>query len=908
MPLLHSRSFASFTGLSETTRVRSKTPDKPLPITPDPSTSSCLSPIEDDDREADAESTASSLLHAPVTVTKRTHALLELLSSERAYASDLALIRDIHIPLALGQPAPFQASSVSPPTSSSSSSRTLSTASDSSSGSSNAVPPVPPMTREDSRIIFTNVSEIAVFADTFSEQLEEALGAALDGGTGEDHVGALFLETIPTLEPLYKAYITKHPSALEHLNNLPQTRALIAYLAHTRTLASSLTHAWDLPSLLIKPVQRLLKYSLLLGAIIDETPDSHGDKTNLKLAREKMEEVARDVNEGQRRREVVKEVLTGVASGSPTKKGSEPKPKKKGLNLGVATSVSLGRMKSLRSSSQKTKEGAEANQEAEQVVQMGEELKRYEVFIQKLAKETVDWTASVRGVMQHLFEWAECFGRIIWMSRDIKSEAFDAFITVISSQLLPTCNDLAGVIKNKLLRQLSALMDTTLAPFRLLEAMHTLEPLHYGLLNLNVSKSRPPPQLLEASQSYVALRAQLFAELPQYIALLNKGMTHCILQLANWQAMFWRDVRDRWAELWDALKAEGEMNAGAAETVSVWWNRFAQVEGAVGGLNIVRPPRRQATPEKRKDRPRSLEMWSESGSTVVVSSVLSALEPIHIPHSPSHNSFAASPASMKSRSTHSIDLGRRQLERRPSNESLRSKKSGKSTRSLKLTPEIAPDEANYVYGASTVSLHKPAYSRTRSMPISSPTALKKSTSHGRIIDTLESTSVSASSSLHNVTSTIYSVTETLLDDDRGRPSRKPSFRRRLTDTLRPSPASSINSRHRRSPSLPVISVTNISPSPSPKAATFTNGSKAPAMYSCRVVHPCLPPPGISYKGLPFFTLREDDEFEVLREAGHPSTHPELPLYVDDGEDCLLLVRLRTGDIGWALASFLVPVD
>lgn len=42
----------------------------------------------------------------PTVMTKRIHALRELLSSERAYASDLALIRDIHIPLALGR-SPF---------------------------------------------------------------------------------------------------------------------------------------------------------------------------------------------------------------------------------------------------------------------------------------------------------------------------------------------------------------------------------------------------------------------------------------------------------------------------------------------------------------------------------------------------------------------------------------------------------------------------------------------------------------------------------------------------------------------------------------------------------------------------------------------------------------------------------
>ena len=62
--------------------------------------------------------------------------------------------------------------------------------------------------------------------------------------------------------------------------------------------------------------------------------------------------------------------------------------------------------------------------------------------------------------------------------------------------------------------------------------------------------------------------------------------------------------------------------------------------------------------------------------------------------------------------------------------------------------------------------------------------------------------------------------------------------------------------------------------------------------------------------------------EVLQEAGHPSIHPKLPLWVDDGEDCLLLCRELTegiegigdegreggGNVGWALASFLEPLS
>ena len=65
-----------------------------------------LSPVDTID-DADS-STASSLslndspVPPPPAISQREHALLELLSSERAYASDLAFIRDVHIPLALG--------------------------------------------------------------------------------------------------------------------------------------------------------------------------------------------------------------------------------------------------------------------------------------------------------------------------------------------------------------------------------------------------------------------------------------------------------------------------------------------------------------------------------------------------------------------------------------------------------------------------------------------------------------------------------------------------------------------------------------------------------------------------------------------------------------------------------------
>lgn len=98
------------------------------------------------------------------------------------------------------------------------------------------------------------------------------------------------------------------------------------------------------------------------------------------------------------------------------------------------------------------------------------------------------------------------------------------------------------------------------------------------------------------------------------------------------------------------------------------------------------------------------------------------------------------------------------------------------------------------------------------------------------------------------------------------------------------------------------------PDPQPLTASQRDSWVAkPAKYVCQVIHPCRPPASVQYYSFPFFTLHEGDFFEVLQEAGHPSIHPKLPLYVDDGEDCLLLCRDGKGLVGWALASFLEPI-
>ncbi|KAF8305053.1 hypothetical protein DL93DRAFT_2233219 [Clavulina sp. PMI_390] len=298
--------------------------------------------------------------------SKRFHVISELLTSERAYASDLSLLCHVHMPLARGQrpdislpdPAALDASSPPGPV-------------PISGNVDHAVEEVlanPPMTPNDVRILFINTEDLAAFSDELADLIEKRAGdvlsaeasAAMDPNMGRnpsatnadgenvyDSIGELFIEVLPRLKFHYEIYITRHQLALDRLAMLEApvpsrkpssgaekaslsastsggssiTRtgaagesapAMKKYLSVVKTYTERHTNAWDLGSLLIKPVQRFLKYSLFLHSLHKETlafDPAHPDLPHLIKAKELMEAAARDVNEAKKRWETVRSTL-----------------------------------------------------------------------------------------------------------------------------------------------------------------------------------------------------------------------------------------------------------------------------------------------------------------------------------------------------------------------------------------------------------------------------------------------------------------------------------------------------------------------------------------------------------------------------------------------------------------------
>lgn len=484
--------------------------------------------------------------------------------------------------------------------------------------------------------------------------------------------------------------------------------------------------------------------------------------------------------------------------------------------------------------------------------------------------------------------------------------------------------------------------------------MHALTPLHNALLHAPFSPSkgrRPAQALLTASQSYLALRSALAAELPLLLSAMNRATSLAIRILADEQANLYAMIADQWAELWDALRVEGERCGGSEETLRVWWERWSEVEERLPKLKITRREKWWAERERElkegrdfrseardKSRDTNRERQTRRAGVPASGSSASGFDPsTAAPQSPPHSQARRQHQSRVSNNTPTSDKRRsggsavtpsppQVIQRRPSDESFRSGKSGKSSgyggrsgRNSRVDdePPVPRLKPNFVASYSNGPQHR------KSAPIITPLHTSASSSSQTVIDIEPGYPPSP-------------LSRDVFDDDeqdRGRSHRRSSFKNKIAESFKPTHqrrrSSSVKSLGAPSSLVPFSTDIPL-PSYSPSAqfahhttSTAASRSRASptlattrALYATRVIHACEPPPGVSYRGLPFFTLEYGDMYDVLREYGHPSTHADLPLYVDDGEDCLLLVRERAkgngdgegSEVGWALASFLVPVD
>ena len=246
----------------------------------------------------------ASLADEQKRLTKRTHIIKELVDTEHSYCQDMKVVDDIY------------------------------------KGTSNVI-----ISTEDMKTLFGNSDQIVAFSTNFLDALKHASKSVYvlakarrwksnrissntthSGTTTDDQssingpelsdddrdrktfIGESFGHHMQNMEKVYSEYLKNHDAANAKLQALQKNEKVLIWLKECQAYARDLTAAWNLDSLLVKPVQRILKYPLLLDQLLATTPENHPDYTALDAACREMKGISMRINDMKKRADVLEQM------------------------------------------------------------------------------------------------------------------------------------------------------------------------------------------------------------------------------------------------------------------------------------------------------------------------------------------------------------------------------------------------------------------------------------------------------------------------------------------------------------------------------------------------------------------------------------------------------------------------
>ncbi|XP_041714198.1 dynamin-binding protein isoform X2 [Coregonus clupeaformis] len=120
-----------------------------------------------------------------------------------------------------------------------------------------------------------------------------------------DSIGKVFLDFKAELEEVYKIYCQNHDDAISLLEMYEKDESIQRHVLECLEKLRGKTNYINLGSFLIKPVQRVMRYPLLLMELLSATPESHHDRPLLAQALLSIKEINVNINEYKRRKDLV---------------------------------------------------------------------------------------------------------------------------------------------------------------------------------------------------------------------------------------------------------------------------------------------------------------------------------------------------------------------------------------------------------------------------------------------------------------------------------------------------------------------------------------------------------------------------------------------------------------------------
>ncbi|XP_043845376.1 dynamin-binding protein [Dromiciops gliroides] len=335
-----------------------------------------------------------------------------------------------------------------------------------------------------------------------------------------DTVGPVFLEHRDELEGVYKVYCQNHDEAIALLEIYEKEEKIQKHLQEYLENLKSLYSEWgctnyiNLGSFLIKPVQRVMRYPLLLMELLNSTPESHPDKAPLTNAVLAVKEINVNINEYKRRKDLVLKY----------RKGDEDSLMEKISKLNIHSIIKKSNrvsshLKHLTGFAPQIRD--EAFEETEKNFRMQERLIKSFIRDLSLYLQHIRESACMK-VLAAISMWDVCMEK---GNRDL--EQFEKVHRYISDQLF---TDFKERTERLVISPLNQLLSMFTGPHKLVQKRFDKLLDFYNCTERaeKLKDKKTLEELQSARNNYEALNAQLLDELPKFRHYAQGLFSNCI--------------------------------------------------------------------------------------------------------------------------------------------------------------------------------------------------------------------------------------------------------------------------------------------------------------------------------------------------------------------------------------------
>ncbi|NXJ79014.1 DNMBP protein, partial [Trogon melanurus] len=417
---------------------------------------------------------------------------------------------------------------------------------------------------------------------SFSKQLLSALETS-------NAIGPVFLAQRAELESVYRVYCQNHDEAIALLETYEKDEKTQKLLLDLLDRLRGCTNYINLGSFLIKPVQRVMRYPLLLMELLSATPEAHPDKAPLTAAVLAVKEINVNINEYKRRKDLVLKY----------RKGDEDSLMEKISKLNFHSIIKKSNrvsshLKHLTGFAPQLKD--EAFEETEKNFRMQERLIKSFIRDLSLYLQHVRESACMKALAA-VSMWDLCTEK---GSGDL--DQFQKVNRLISDQLFSNFKERTERLVSCPLNQLLSMFA---GPHKLVQKrFDKLLDFHNCTERAEKLKDkRTLEELQSARNNYEALNAQLLDELPKFLCFAKELFASCVRGYAEAHCDFVRLALEELRPLLSLLKVSGR----EGNLIAIFQDEHSRVLQQLQTFTFF--PESQAAPKKPFER-KSMERQS----------------------------------------------------------------------------------------------------------------------------------------------------------------------------------------------------------------------------------------------------------------------------------------------------------